>query len=93
VRDFTFPRTPPKTLDELWAAVLTLLPELARRVRRDQAIGTTETPIAHGLGFAPQAVRVLPTSDVRVWETQAPDSRFVYLRASGACTASLEFVP
>jgi hypothetical protein len=54
--ELDFPQTPKGTLAELWSAVIALLPQLGRRlvVRRDYAIATTETPVAHGLPFAPQ---------------------------------------
>ena len=90
---FDFPQTPDGKLDELWRAVLRLLPQLTRRVRRNVAIGTAETPVAHGMRFAPQMVMAMPMANVSVWETKAPDTKLVYLQAASAVTCSLEFVP
>ena len=91
--ELDFPRTPEGTLAELWAAVLRLLPQLRRRVRRAVAVKTVETPIAHGLKFAPQMSHATPLADARVWETRIPDDKCVYLAASVDTTANVEFVP
>jgi hypothetical protein len=93
VAGFDFPNTPSGTLGELWGAVFRLLPQLRRRVRRGFAVDTVETPCAHGLGFAPQMAIVSPQGDVTVWETRAPDTKFVYLAASKAALVNVEFVP
>jgi hypothetical protein len=93
VADFDFPNTPSGTLGELWGAVIRLLPQLRRRVRRSFQVGKFETPCAHGLGFAPQMVNVTPQEEATVWETRAPDTKFVYLAASTAALVNVEFVP
>ena len=93
--DFQFPRKPDGTLPELWAAVLELLPQLARAivVRRDIAIGTAETPVAHGLKEAPRVALPLAQANVAVWESRSPDTRFVYLIAASATTANVVIIP
>jgi hypothetical protein len=93
--ELDFPQTPKGTLAELWSAVLALLPQLARRlvVRRDYAIATTETPIAHGLPFAPQVGLAIPQANVAVWESRRPDARCVYLIAASATTANVVIIP
>jgi hypothetical protein len=93
VAEIDFPQRPPETLVELWQWVRALLPQLRRTVVRTFAVGTTETPLAHGMRFAPQMAHPVPRADVRVWQTQIPDARFVYLAASSACTVDVEIVP
>ena len=84
-----FPKTPSGTLAELWRAVLDLLPQLERGTIKDVSIATTETPVAHALGRVPDAVFCTPHSNVTIWRSRAPDTRFVYLTASSACVADL----
>ena len=91
--ELDFPRTPDGTLGELWSACLRLLPQLSRRVRRSVAVATTSTPVAHGLGFAPQSCNVIPQGDARVWEASPPDAKCVHLAASVAVLVNVEFIP
>lgn len=91
--ELTFPRTPRGSLGELWQAAIDLLPQITPRVLRDRTVGTTETPIAHGLGFAPLMAHPVPHSDARVWRTRTPDAKYVYLAASGAVVCDVEVVP
>ena len=52
------------------------------------AIGTTETRIAHALGFTPIGWQVVaPDALATVCQTKAPDGSFVYLKASAAVNA------
>lgn len=90
---FDFPQTPDGTLAELWRAMLRLLPQLTRKVRRNVTVKAEETPIAHGLRFAPQMVQLMKGASVDIWETRDPDTKYVYLRAASVVTCSLEFVP
>lgn len=55
----------------------------------DQAIGTTETAIRHGLNFQPNDAFAFPQADARVWRTRAPDDRCVYFAASVAVTCTV----
>jgi hypothetical protein len=93
--EFDFPETPSGTLADLWRAVVRLLPQLGGRgsVIRGAAIGTVETPVAHGMKFAPQMGVPVATSNATVWETRAPDTSLGYFAASTACTANVRFVP
>lgn len=93
--ELDFPRTPVGTLSELWTAVIGLLPQLGRRpvVRRDQAIATTETAIAHGLGFAPQVAIPVQHTNVRCWRSREPDAKFVYLIAANPVTVDVVIIP
>lgn len=87
-------------LIEVAQALIRLIRQLGSgaeaRLLTNQAIGTSETPIAHGLGRtigAPRAVFVTPYADARVWRTKAPDSERLYLAASAAVSADLLVVP
>jgi hypothetical protein len=93
--ELEFPRTPTGTLAELWTAVTGLLPQLGRRpvVRKDQAIAPTETAIAHGLGFVPQSMSVLPHANIACWRSRAPDVRFVYLIAANTVAVDVVIFP
>jgi hypothetical protein len=93
--ELDFPQTPKGTLAELWSAVIGLLPQLARRpvVRRDYAIATAETAIAHGLPFAPQVAIPVAQANVAVWESRRPDAKYAYLIAASATTANVVIIP
>lgn len=93
--DFDFPNTPSGTIAELWRAVKNLLPQIGGRgaVIRGASIATTETPVAHGMKFAPQMAIPVATSNVAVWETRHPDTKFGYIQSASACTANVRFVP
>lgn len=56
-------------------------------------VGTSETAIAHGLPRVPVGIAALPLADVRVRVTKAPDERYIYLAASGACTCYVMVIP
>lgn len=88
---FDFPQTPNGTLGELWRAVLRLLPQLAGAlvINRGVTIGTSETPVAHGLRSAPTSAMVVPQADCRWWQTKAPDSKYVYFAASTSVAADV----
>lgn len=88
---FEFPATPAGTLGELWRAVLRLLPQLGGKVvvNPSVAIGTAETPVAHGLKVAPVSAMLVPQASCSWWQTKAADSRFVYFAASVAVTADV----
>lgn len=88
---FEFPTTPGGAVEELWKAVLRLLPQLAGRVSviRQVSVGTDETPVAHGLGFVPTGVIPLLLANVTVWQPRDPDSRFAYFTASSATTINV----
>lgn len=88
-----FPQKPDGTLPELWRACLDLLPQIENRVRTGIAIGTTETPVAHGLGFAPLMGVPVPRSEATIWRTRSPDSKYMYFAPSQACTADVLVVP
>jgi len=91
--EFDFIKNPPSKLQELWQAVIDLLPQLRRRVVRNFTIGTIETPVAHGLGFAPQMAHPVPHADARVWRTSPPSSKCVYFAASTSVVCDIEIVP
>ena len=88
-----FPDRPLGTLADLWNAVTDLLPQLERRVVRGVTVGTVETPVAHGLKFAPQMGIPVPQADARVWRTRNPDARFCYFAASAEVICNVEIVP
>lgn len=52
-------------------------------------IGTTKTPVRHGLPGVPLLIHWLPQSDVRVWESGARDRDNVYLTASSSAKVRL----
>lgn len=90
---FRFSLQPPKTLLELFERLRELLPQLERKVLLNVEIQTTETRVAHGLSYTPK-VCLPPTSHclAMVCESQPPDSKYVYLRASNKCVADIELV-
>lgn len=92
---FDFPETPGATVAELWRAVVRLLPQLGGKgaVIRGAAIATVETPVAHGMKFAPQMGVPVATSNAVIWETRRPDTKLGYFAASTACVANVRFVP
>lgn len=47
-------------------------------------VGTLETAIPHGLGYAPRHVVVSRGETGAVLESRSPDTQFVYLVTSGA---------
>lgn len=59
---------------------------------RDVSVGTSDTPLAHGLRSAPAAVFAMPHSDARVWRVSV-DSSVVVLRASSAAVCDVMIVP
>jgi hypothetical protein len=93
--EFDFPETPTATLADLWRAVVRLLPQLGGRgaVIREASIDIVETPVAHGMKFAPQMGIPVATSSATVWETRRPDTKLGYFAASTACTANVRFIP
>ena len=48
------------------------------------AVGATETAVAHGLSYAPQAVTVTMRSPGTIWQSKAADATNVYLTADAA---------
>jgi len=52
-------------------------------------IDVTQTTVAHGLGYTPTVVTVLPQADARVWRSAAPDATNVYLTASALATVDI----
>ncbi len=92
---FDFPETPGGSLPELWRAVLRLLPQLggAGSTVRGAYISTSETPVAHGMRFAPAVGIPVATANVAIWETRAPDAKYGYFAAASATTASVRVVP
>ena len=93
--DFDFPDKPAGTLAELRQAVHVLLPQLGGRgsTSRGASIATVETPVAHGMKFAPQMGIPVATANATVWETKRPDTKCGYFAASVACTANVRFIP
>jgi len=62
-------------------------------VIKNQAILTTETPVAHGLGFAPQGAMLIPYESVS-WARSSPsDERYCYFTVSGECSADVVVFP
>lgn len=45
-------------------------------------IEATQTTVAHGLGYTPTSVSIVPGADARVWQSAAADATNVYLTAS-----------
>jgi hypothetical protein len=90
---FDFPNRPTGTISELWQAIWDLLPQLQRKVVKNVTVGTVETPIAHGLKFAPQMGIAYPQADARVWRTRSPDNKFCYFAASASVVCNVEIVP
>lgn len=93
--DLDFPTTPSGTVAELWRAILRVLPSIGRRqkVLRTVAIGTAETPVAHGLGYVPDSASLILYSDARWWQTKNPDAKCVYFAASSSVTADVVVSP
>jgi hypothetical protein len=87
-----FPETPSGTLAELWRACLDLLPQLGRKVVYDVTIGTSSTPVEHGLGYIPTTAIPVLHSDARVWRSANPDAKYVYFAASGSVICDIEIV-
>jgi len=87
---------PPRDLLSLQRDLLDLVDQLntelnTRFVVLDGvAVGTSQTPVAHGLGAVPTFVTVRKFADARVWESQAADANLLYLRASVAVTVSVK---
>ena len=90
-----YPKEPPKTVGELSAQTRDLASQLDKifTVIRDQEVGTTETAIAHGLGFVPKMAHVTPHCLAMVCQTKAPDTKSVYLRASNLCVCDIWVIP
>jgi hypothetical protein len=58
-------------------------------VLANQTIGTSQTAVAHGLGYVPTEVSVLPRADARVWRSAAADATNVYLTASASVSCDI----
>lgn len=52
-------------------------------------IGATQTTVAHGLGYTPTTVNVMPSADARVWQSAVADSTNVYLTASTSASCAI----
>ena len=85
-----FPSRPLGSVQELERAARDLIPQLERNVINGVAVGTSVTPIAHGLGSRPSMVHAMPKSNVTVWEPADADAKCIYLQASAACLADVE---
>jgi hypothetical protein len=87
---FRFPTQPPKTLMELFDRLRELLPQVEVKVLASREIGTTETPIAHGLRQVPIFVRTSnPHCLAVIRKTKNPDDKCVYLRATNKVVADV----
>ncbi len=51
---------------------------------RGVTVGTSATPVAHGLGYTPSAVSIVPTSNATIWRAAPSDANAVYLQADTA---------
>jgi hypothetical protein len=54
------------------------------------AIATTTTRVPHGLRVVPRWRVFNQEADARIWQSQAPDTTYLYLQASAAVTAGIE---
>ena len=59
--------------------------QVARTV--SATIGTTQTTVSHGLGYAPTDTSILVKSNTNVWQSGVADATNVYLTASTASTS------
>lgn len=48
-----------------------------------------ETTVAHGLGYAPKTVILVPTSEATFWVSKAADKTNVYIKGSVAATCDI----
>lgn len=92
-----FHDNPYTTLEELQAEVKRLVEQLRSGAEafiiRNQPILTTETAIAHGLGFAPQAAILVPYES-NAWARSSPsDEKYCYFTVSGECSADVIVFP
>ena len=87
---FDFPDHPGCTTEELRLDLKNFLfPLIPVRVIT-ATIGTTSTPVAHGLSDVPTAIRVLPRADARVWRSADPDKTHIFLAASTSVDVDIE---
>jgi hypothetical protein len=87
---FRFPHREPRDAKELYQWLRELLPELEIRVLENCEVGTTTTPIAHGLGMVPFFVRCsTPHCIALVRQVKKADNKNVYLRATNACVVDV----
>jgi hypothetical protein len=59
------------------------------KVLSNVSVGTTQTAIAHGLGYTPSKVIILPRTNAVIWQSAVPDSTNIYLTASVAATCDI----
>lgn len=52
-------------------------------------IGTTQTAVAHGLGYVPTSVGITPAASATVWQSQAADTTSVYLTAIASVSCQI----
>ena len=52
-------------------------------------VSSSETGLAHGLGYTPTIVALVTHSDARVWQSSPPDNQYVYLTASTSTTVTI----
>ena len=52
-------------------------------------IGTTQTSVAHTLGYTPTVVTILAGANANVWESAAPNTSNVFLTASATVTCKI----
>lgn len=83
---------PPSDADEAHERFLAYQQQQSRSrsIILGQAIGTTQTAIAHGQpGRIPRMFHATPDADARVWKAADPDSNLIYVIASVACNADI----
>lgn len=71
-------------------APLQAQPMVGGNVVTSVSLTTSTTAVPHGLNHTPQYFSILDlTANATVSRAQASDSRFIYLKASASCTATV----
>lgn len=92
---FDFPETPAATLSEIWRALVRLVHQVEPKsvTIQNVEVGTTETPIAHGMRMVPAFCVPIAHNLQIVCQCKPPDAKHVYLRASAACVCDVKVWP
>ena len=56
-------------------------------------IHTTETQIAHGKKWTPSIAIPIRITNIAVWQSRPPDSKYVYITATTECVVDLRVFP
>jgi hypothetical protein len=91
-----FPIRPSGDIRELWDSTIDLarqLDDFLSSTLKNVVIHTTETQIAHGKKWTPSIAIPIRITNVAVWQSRPPDSKYCYFTATTECVVDLRVFP